>query len=503
MIFLIFFITFIIITISFLSMKYKPKNKKNRTNKLPTGPQRLPIIGNLHQLGKSPHRSLKDLSRKHGGLMLLQLGSVPTLVVSSADAARDIFKNHDLVFSGRPPIYGAKKLTYNFSSITVAPYGDYWREMRRIVVLELMTTKRVQSFASIRSEEVALMISQIGSTFSDPVNLSSLAFSLSNTIVCRVAFGRAMTTVNSGSDFQEILRESQRLAGEVNVADYFPGLAWVNRFNGVDRRMEKNFQDLDRFLDRVIDEHVHLPMRPGSKDDREDIIDVLLRIQKDCDQTSTFMKDEHLKGVLIDIFVAGTDTSAVTIVWTMAELARNPTIKQKAQQEIRRIAQGKPRVEENDLPNLTYLKHVIKESLRLHPPAPLLVPRETTDTCTIGDKYEIPAKTRVLFNGLAISTDPTYWENPERFWPDRFENNEVDFRGQHFELLPFGAGRRGCPGINFSTPIVELALANLLLCFDWEIPERMKGNDIDMEEEAGIAMHKKTPLFLIATPKIE
>ncbi|KAL0318606.1 UNVERIFIED_CONTAM: cytochrome [Sesamum angustifolium] len=244
-------------------------------------------------------------------------------------------------------------------------------------------------------------------------------------------------------------------------------------------------------------------MRPES--DNEDIIDVLLRIQKDPNQAIN-LTDEQLKGVLIDIFVAGTDTSTATIIWTMAELMRNPHVKQKAQQELRQAAKGKTKIQESDLPNLPYLKLVIKESLRLHPPAPLLVPRETTKSCTFAataaGSYDVPAKTRVFFNCTAMSADPAYWEDPEKFWPERFMDSQVDFRGQHFELLPFGAGRRGCPGINFAVSLVELALANLLFCFDWELPEGMSAEDVDMEEAPGITMHKKTPLCLVASPVI-
>lgn len=197
--------------------------------------------------------------------------------------------------------------------------------------------------------------------------------------------------------------------------------------------------------------------------------------------------------------MAGTDTSAAAIVWTMAELMRNPSIKKKAQKEVREIGQGKARVEETELPKLSYLKQLIKESFRLHPPAPLLVPRETTEACIVDGKFEIPAKTRVIFNATAISTDPRVWENPNEFLPERFENSRIDYRGKHFELLPFGAGRRGCPGINFSIPVVELALANLLFCFDWKLPDGISPQDVDMVEAIGITMHKKTPLRLVAT----
>lgn len=184
----------------------------------------------------------------------------------------------------------------------------------------------------------------------------------------------------------------------------------------------------------------------------------------------------------------------------MTELVRNPKVKERVQQEVRTIFKGKDRIEENDLQKLLYLKLVIKESLRLHPPAPLLVPRETIGNCTIAHKYEIPAKTRVIFNASAIGTDPKYWKNPEQFFPERFLDSDIDFRGQHFELLPFGSGRRGCPGINFALSLVELALANLLFFFNWELLEGMSPEDLDMEESLGVTMHKKISLCLIASP---
>lgn len=281
----------------------KKKRTHLTTRKLPPGPKKLPIIGNLHQLGKLPHRSLKELSKKHGDLMLLQLGSVPTLIVSTADMAREIFKSHDLAFSGRPSFYVGKKMTYNSSNISFAPYGEYWRQVRKIAVLELLTAKRVQSFGRIRDEEVALMIRRVSDhdqLDTNPVDLSSLAYSLTNNVVCRAAFGTLSPDDHGNSDgkmrkFQKILLEVQHLVAEVNVADYFPWLAWVNKFNGVDRKTDKNFRDLDDFFDKIIAEHRD-PGRP--KPDEEDIIDVLLRIQKDPNE-ATVLTDEHIKGVLV------------------------------------------------------------------------------------------------------------------------------------------------------------------------------------------------------------
>ncbi|KAG8388527.1 hypothetical protein BUALT_Bualt02G0134800 [Buddleja alternifolia] len=271
------------------------------TRRLPPCPKMLPIIGNLHQLGKLPHRSLKNLSKIYGDLMFLQLGSVPTLVVSSADMAREIFKTHDRVFSGRPLMYAAKKLSYNRCDITFAPYGDLWRETRKIVVLELMTAKRVQSFEVIRIQEVTLMINRIAQA-TNPVNLSEFALSLSSNVVLSVAFG-TMGSVDGERDghsrkFHKIIHEIEYLLGEFNVADYFPKLAWVNKFNGLDKRLDNSFHELDTFLEKVIEEHLD-PNRPKSH--HKDMVDVLLQIQKDPNQAITLTK-EHIKAVLMVCF---------------------------------------------------------------------------------------------------------------------------------------------------------------------------------------------------------
>ncbi|XP_048136286.1 cytochrome P450 71A9-like isoform X1 [Rhodamnia argentea] len=473
-----------------------PKKKTQASRNLPPGPRKLPIIGNLHQLGSLPHRSLTRLSKQYGQIMFLQLGSIPTLVISSKDVAREVFKAHDRAFSGRPVFYAVKKLSYNCSDVSFGAYGNSWRELRKIVILELLGSKRVQLFESVRKEEVKLMLDAITSS-PGPVNIGELALLLANNVVCRVTFGKKWQAEGGSvkSKFHETVREIQSILGGFCVADLFPQIAWFNSLNGFKAKVEKNFRELDKLYDEVIGEHRD-PKRP--KPNHEYLVDVLLRLQRDPNQVIA-LTGEQIKGVLTDMFNAGTDTSSATIVWTMTELARHPSVMRKAQEEVREAAKGKLHVEESDLLGLAYLRSVIKEALRLHPPLPLLVPRATIEDCKIRG-YEIPRGTTVFVNVTAISTDPNCWENPEEFRPERFLNCSIDFKGQNYELLPFGSGRRGCPGIHFGVVIVELALANLLHQFDWKLPEGMRVEDIDMEEAYGLTTNKRTPLCLIATP---
>lgn len=200
------------------------------------------------------------------------------------------------------------------------------------------------------------------------------------------------------------------------------------------------------------------------------------------------------------MFAAGTDTSFITLDWGMTELIMNPQVMKKAQAEVRSIVGERKFILESDLPQLHYLKAVVKEIFRLHPPVPVLVPRESIRDVTL-EGYNIPAKTRIFINVWAIGRDPESWEDPEKFNPDRFLGSSIDFKGQDFELLPFGAGRRGCPGITFGTVTVELALAQLLHSFDWELPPGVEAKDLDLSEAFGISMHKTSDLILVAIPQ--
>ena len=188
-----------------------------------------------------------------------------------------------------------------------------------------------------------------------------------------------------------------------------------------------------------------------------------------------------------------------SLEWTMTELLMHPRVVKKLEDEVRELGQGKTEITEDDLRNMHYLKAVTKESLRLHAPVPLLVARESMEDVKLLD-YDIPAKTQVLINVWAIGRDPLLWDEPEEYQPERFLNSDIDFRGLNFELIPFGAGRRGCPGIPFSIVIIELALARLVHKFNFTLPQGMKKEDLDMSECTGISIRRKLPLLAVATP---
>ncbi|CAL5383492.1 unnamed protein product [Camellia sinensis] len=473
------------------------KNRGNGQVLLPPGPPGLPFIGNLHQLDNSaPHRYFWQLSKQYGPLMSLRLGSVPTLVVSSAKMAKEVMKTHDLEFSSRPSMVGPQKLSYNGLDLAFAPYNDYWRQMRKVCVLQLFNTKRVQSFHSVREEEVHRMIEKISKLASEDngINLSEMLMALTSTTICRVAFGKRYEDEgHERSRFHSLLNEGQAMFASFFISDYFPLMGWVDRLSGLYGRLEKNFKEFDKFYQEIIDDHLDPKRR---KSNQEDITDVLLKLQNNRSLAIDITFD-HIKAVLMNIFFGGTDTSAATLVWAMTALMQNTKAMKRVQEEVRNLVGEKGSVDEDDLQNLPYLKAVVKETMRLHPAVPLLVPRETTQTCKI-DGYEIPPKTLVYVNAWAIGRDPEAWDNPQEFLPERFIGSTIDFKGQDFELVPFGAGRRGCPGLYMGAVQVELTLANLLCAFDWELPVGMKKEDLDTEVIPGVTMHKKTALCLVA-----
>lgn len=287
---------FLLVPILFFTTLIIFRRSKPPSLNLPPGPPPLPIIGNMHQVGVLSHTSLWSLSKTYGPLMHLRLGSIPTLVVSSAELAKEVMKYQDLNFCSRPPFVSQKRLSYNFMDIAFVPYGEYWREMRKVSIVELFNTKRIQSFGFIREEEVAKMVQLITESCSSskPVNLSDMLLTLTSNIICRAAFGKCYIGGRAEkSDFHRISLETQALFVAFFVVDFIPWLGWIDNLTGQRARLEKNFFDLDAFYDQVIDEHLD-PMRP--KLNHEDFVDVMIRVQKDLNLTR-----DHIKGVLMVI----------------------------------------------------------------------------------------------------------------------------------------------------------------------------------------------------------
>ncbi|TKY60341.1 Cytochrome P450 CYP736A12 [Spatholobus suberectus] len=209
----------------------------------------------------------------------------------------------------------------------------------------------------------------------------------------------------------------------------------------------------------------------------------------------------NIKAIMLDMLAGSMDTSATAIEWTISELLKNPRVMKKVQMELETVVGMKSKVEESDLDKLEYLDMVIKESMRIHPVGPLLIPHQSIEDCMVGDFF-IPKKSRVIVNAWTIMRDPRAWDDAEKFWPERFEGSSIDVRGRDFQLIPFGSGRRGCPGMQLGLTVVRLAVAQLVHCFDWKLPNNMLPTELDMTEEFGLAMPRANHLLAIPTYRL-
>ncbi|RHN67338.1 putative cytochrome P450 [Medicago truncatula] len=481
-----------------VTLKLRKKiTRIDSTPDIPPGPWKLPIIGNIHNLiGSLPHRKLRELSKKYGPLMHLQLGEVFFIIVSSAEYAKEIMKTHDVVFASRPYTLTSEILLYDSTDIAFAPYGDYWRQLRKICTVELLSIKRVQSLWPIREQEMNHLIQRIASDEGRVINLSHELISMMYTFTSRAAFGKKY---KEQDEFISLVREAMHIAGGFYIGDLFPSTKWLQNLTGMRPRLKKLHKKIDRILEKIINDHKETKSRTeeGLVEGEEDLIDVLLKFEDVSSSDLDFcLTKRNIKSIIVDVFVAGSDTASSIINWTMTEMLKDQRVLKKAQNEVRVMFNKKGKFDETFISELKYMKAIIKEVLRLHPPAPLLIPRECGQACEI-DGYHIPIKSRVIINAWAIGMDSKYWTDPERFYPERFIDSSIDFKGTNFEYIPFGAGRRICPGMNYGMANVELALALLLYHFDWKLPNGMINEDLDMTELFGAAVVKKDDLYLI------
>ncbi|CAO2142167.1 unnamed protein product [Urochloa humidicola] len=491
-----------------LLLLHKKKKQRHDTiiagKRLPPGPSRLPVIGSLHHFigaGTLAHRAISTLARRHGApLMYLEIGEVRVIVASSPDTAREIMKTNDIAFASRPWIPSVRPIMSTGAiGLVFARYGVLWRQLRKVSVTELLSARRVQSFRAIREDETSRLVAAIAASSpnGEPVNIGRLAATATIDSTVRSMIG---SRFERREEFLQTIKEAAMLISGFTLHDLFPSSRLASIFSRAASKMLAVHRRAFELMDYAISqhrEHQIVSVSGGPAKDGEDILEVLLKISKEggLDVPLTI---ENIKCLLLDLFSGGSETSAATLQWAMSELMRNPRVMQKAQAHVRGKLQGKPTVTEDNLQDLPYLKLVVKETLRLHPVLPLLIPRECMEECEIMG-YHVPKGTMVLVNAWAIGRDPKYWEEPDVFNPERFEDSKIDFKGTDFEFIPFGAGRRMCPGITFAQANIEIALAVLLYHFDWELPDGMQPSDLDMTEEMGMTVRRKHDLYLCPT----
>uniref|UniRef100_A0A2P2KMR9 Cytochrome P450 family protein n=2 Tax=Rhizophora mucronata TaxID=61149 RepID=A0A2P2KMR9_RHIMU len=471
----------------------------------PPGPKGLPIIGNMLMMDQLTHRGLAKLAKQYGGLFHLRMGYLHVVAVSSPEIARQVLQAQDNIFSNRPANIAIGYLTYDRADMAFANYGTFWRQMRKLCVMKLFSRKRAESWESVR-DEVESMVKTVAANTGKPVNVGELIFTLTMNIIYRAAFG----TKNEGQDeFIRILQEFSKLFGAFNIADFVP---WLGRIDpqGLNSRLAKARNSLDRFIDLIIDQHIQ--RRTGknmSEDANTDMVDDLLAFygdeakvnDSDDFQNSIRLTRNNIKAIIMDVMFGGTETVASVIEWAMAQLMKSPEDLKRVQQELAEVVGLERRVEESDFDKLTFLKCTLKETLRLHPPIPLLLHETAEDAEVAG--YYIPKRSRVMINVWAIGRDPNSWDNPETFRPSRFlKDGMPDFKGSNFEFIPFGSGRRSCPGMQLGLYALDLAVTHLLHCFTWELPDGMKPSELDMNDVFGLTAPRATRLTAVPMKRV-
>ncbi|CAL9228191.1 unnamed protein product [Arabidopsis halleri] len=476
-----------ILLLSFLFLSISIKlllTKSNRKPNLPPSPAyHLPVIGYLHLLKQPVHRTFLSISQSLGNAPIfhLRLGNRLVYVISSHSIAEECFTKNDVVLANRPDIIMAKHVGYNFTNMIAAPYGDHWRNLRRIAAVEIFSSHRISTFKSIRKDEIRRLITLLSRDSLHgfvEVELKSLLANLAfNNIIMMVAGKRYYGSGTEDNDEAKLVREliSEVVTGASsgNLADYLPIINWVTNFENQTKILGNR---LDRFLQKLVDE------KRAEKEKGQTLINHLLSFQE---TEPDYYTDVIIKGIILALVVAGTDTSAVTLEWAMSSLLNHPEILEKARAEIDEKIGSDRLVEESDIGNLHYLQNIVSETLRLYPAVPLLLPHFSSDECKVAG-YDMPRRTLLLTNVWAMHRDPGLWEEPERFKPERFEKEE-----ETRKLMPFGMGRRACPGAELGKRLVSLALGCLIQCFEWE---RVGEELVDMTEGEGITMPKATPL---------
>ncbi|XP_066323363.1 cytochrome P450 81Q32-like [Miscanthus floridulus] len=477
--------------------------KSKDSQHLPPSPPAIPFLGHLH-LVKSPfHAALTRIAARHGPVFSMRMGSRRAVVVSSPECAKECFTEHDVNFANRPMFPSMRLVSFDGALLSVSSYGPYWRNLRRVATVQLLSAHRVACMTPVIAAEVRAMVRRMDHAAAAApggaarIQLKRRLFELSLSVLMETIAQTktSRTEANADTDmspeaheFKQIIDELVPYLGMANRWDYLPVLRWFDVF-GVRNKILDGVSRRDAFLRRLIDGE-RRRLDDCNESEIKSMIAVLLAMQKSEPEVYT---DTVIIALCANLFGAGTETTSTTTEWAMSLLLNHPEALKKAQVEIDAAVGTSCLVTADDVSHLAYLQCIINETLRLHPAAPLLLPHQSSVDCKVGG-YDVPRGTMLLVNVHAVHRDPAVWEDPSRFMPERFEDGKAEGR----LLMPFGMGRRKCPGEALALRTIGLVLGTLIQCFDWD---RVDGVEVDMAESGGLTISRAVPLEAMCKPR--
>nr|WBW48854.1 cytochrome P450 706V17 [Isodon rubescens] len=482
------------------------KSGKYRNAVSPPGPRGLPIVGYFPFLRRDLHYQLTELAAEYGPIYKLRLGSKLCTVISSASLAKEVFRDHDAVFANHDATVAARIASLDFNDITWSPYGQEWRDRRKILAREMLSNTNLKASSNLRKDQVRNAVKEIyAAQIGTPVTILDLVLRLDLNLMINMIWGgniggERCHRISAG--LAPVVAEIQDFLIKPNVSDFFPVLA---RFDvqGVAKKLTPLMQKVVAIMEDAIDESMMKNRDAGvGEEGRKDFMQTLVDLMKEETHKAS-LGVVQIKAMLLNVLIGGTDTTSTIMEWVMAELLNHPKVMEKVQQELNEVVGMNNVVEETHIPKLVYLDAVIKETMRVHPIGPLL-PRTPSRDCTVGG-YTIPKDSAVFVNVWSIQRDPAVWDNASEFRPERFLEGESssgkkwDFSGKNSNYTPFGSGRRICAGLPLADIMLRYILASLLHSFEWGLRD---GEELDMSDEIMSALRKRIPLVAIPLPRL-
>nr|QCF60512.1 cytochrome P450 [Salvia dorisiana] len=487
---------FLLYIVAFVAALAAVVLSRRRRGELPPGPVPLPIVGNIFQIRGDPHKAFAELAKTYGPLMSLRLGTQLAVVISSSEVAMEVLQKHGQSFSNRSipdaiNIHGHDKVSWN----TMLADSVGWKRIRKLGREKLFSHQALQQTEGQRQERLRKLAEHVRgfSERGQVMNVGEATFTTMTDLVFSTLFSIDLTDYGAtdsiaNKEFKEHINSFTRYIGVPNVSDFYPILAPLD-LQGVRRKIGHHLGKLLDFVEDMIQKRMR-ERRESDYQNKNDFLDTLLEIAEETEYDLTIKEIRHF---CVDILIAGSDTSAATTEWAMVELLLHPDKMAKLKAELKSVLGDKSTVEGSDISKLPYLQATINEVFRFHPVAPLLGPREAAEDTQING-YTIPKNVKVIVNFWAITRDRSIWKNPESFEPERFLGTDINFEGQHFELIPFGSGRRICPGMPLASRMLFCMVATLCHNFDWELEGGVESKLREREDVFGLALQKKFPL---------